>query len=221
MAAGLLLDEVPGKINKKQKELLSAVNEDSDRLTNLVSELLDLSKLESGMVKMDIRPADISDIIKKSAEQFKLRLKAKNIKLKIGYKKNLPRVRADFNKITWVVTNLIGNALRYTPADGSGLIEINFKKLPHKIMVSVSDNGAGIPDSFQKIIFEKFTQVKDKDGEQKSGAGLGLAISKEIIDAHGGNIWVKSELNRGSTFYFTLKISKQQHIIDNGKNTDN
>ena len=209
MAVGLLLDEITGKLNKEQKEMLNVAKEDTARLTNLVTELLDLSKIESGSIKMDIVPHNIIDIIKSSVKPFKLRLQDRKIKLKIVEEKNLPEVRADFNKIAWVINNLISNALRYTPTDGTGLIEIRFKKLPNKVLVSVSDNGKGIPESYQKIIFKKFVQVKEQDEEQKSGAGLGLAISKEILDAHGGNIWVESELNKGSTFYFTLKIAKK------------
>ena len=207
MATGLMLDEIPGKINKKQKELLNAMSEDSKRLVNLVSELLDLSKIESGIVKMDIQPQDIYKIVKSSVKQFELQLKSMKINLKIEKRKNLPSVMADFNKIVWVMTNLIGNAIKYVPTDGSGLIEIKFKKTPVKLSISVSDNGKGISESYQKIIFNKFVQVKDV--RQRSGVGLGLSISKEILNAHGGDIWVKSELNKGSTFYFTLKIAKK------------
>ncbi|OGD34230.1 hypothetical protein A2V94_05895 [Candidatus Atribacteria bacterium RBG_16_35_8] len=207
MATGLMLDEIPGKINKKQKELLNAMSEDSKRLVNLVSELLDLSKIESGIVKMDIQPQDIYKIVKSSVKQFELQLKSMKINLKIEKRKNLPSVMADFNKIVWVMTNLIGNAIKYVPTDGSGLIEIKFKKTPVKLSISVSDNGKGISESYQKIIFNKFFQVKDD--RQRSGVGLGLSISKEILNAHGGDIWVKSELNKGSTFYFTLKIAKK------------
>lgn len=207
MATGLMLDEIPGKINKKQKELLNAMSEDSKRLVNLVSELLDLSKIESGIVKMDIQLQDIYKIVKSSVKQFELQLKSMKINLKIEKRKNLPSVMADFNKIVWVMTNLIGNAIKYVPTDGSGLIEIKFKKTPVKLSISVSDNGKGISESYQKIIFNKFVQVKDV--RQRSGVGLGLSISKEILNAHGGDIWVKSELNKGSTFYFTLKIAKK------------
>ena len=207
MATGLMLDEIPGKINKKQKELLNAMSEDSKRLVNLVSELLDLSKIESGIVKMDIQLQDIYKIVKSSVKQFELQLKSMKINLKIEKRKNLPSVMADFNKIVWVMTNLIGNAIKYVPTDGSGLIEIKFKKTPVKLSISVSDNGKGISESYQKIIFNKFFQVKDD--RQRSGVGLGLSISKEILNAHGGDIWVKSELNKGSTFYFTLKIAKK------------
>ncbi len=206
MATGLMLEGIPGKVNKKQRELLNAISEDSNRLINLVNDLLDLSKIESGIVKMDIRPQDIYKIVKSSVKQFVLQLKSKKISLRVEKKKNLPNVMVDFNKIVWVMTNLIGNAIRYVPSDGSGLIEVKFKKIPAKLLVSVSDNGKGISESYQKIIFNKFIQVKGEG--QKSGVGLGLSISKEILNAHGGDIWVKSELNKGSTFYFTLKIKK-------------
>lgn len=218
MAVGLLLDEITGKLNKKQKEMLNIAREDTSRLTNLVSELLDLSKMEAGTIKMDIIPHDIVNIIKSSIKPFKLSLQDKKITLKVLEEKKLPYVRADFNKIVWVMNNLISNAIRYTPDDGTGLIEIKFKRLSNKILVSISDNGKGISESDQKKIFKKFVQLKEEEGIQKSGAGLGLAISKEIIDAHGGNIWVRSELNKGSTFYFTLKTVSKRFIKENEKN---
>lgn len=207
MAVGLLLDKVPGKINKEQKELLHAIQQDEKRLADFVDELLDLSRIESGKIQMDLKPCRIKDIAERAVNPLKMQAEEKKIKIKIDKTKDAPKVKADFNKIIWVFANLVGNAIRYTPADGSGLIEIKFKEVGKKILVSVSDNGKGISEDFQKVVFEKFVQVKDKNEPSEGGAGLGLAISKEIITAHGGDIWVKSELKKGSTFYFTLNRS--------------
>lgn len=204
MAVGLLLDKVPGDINKEQKELLDAIREDNERLKNLVSDLLDLSRLETGKIHMDIQPCDIKEIIKHAVKPLTMQAKEKNVDIKINAGDNLSMVKSDFNKITWVLTNLIGNALRYTPRDGTGEIKINAKQTANKMLISVSDNGKGIPEEYQDKIFEKFIQVKGEYGEEAGGTGLGLAISKEIIKAHGGEIWVESRLGEGSTFYFTL-----------------
>ena len=109
------------------------------------------------------------------------------------------------NKISWVIANLLGNALRYTKTDGTGIIEIKAREVNNIMLVSVCDNGEGIAEEYQKLIFEKFIQIKDKNGEITGSSGLGLAICKEIVKAHGGEIWVDSTVGEGSSFYFTLK----------------
>lgn len=204
MGVGLLLDEVPGPINEEQKELVEAIEEDSERLKKLVSDLLDLSRMESGKIKMDIERNNIKDILDNAVKPFKRQLEEKNVDLEIKIRDNLSNVKADFNKISWVFTNLIGNALRYLPDEKEGKIIIDAKETANKMLVSVADNGKGISEEYQQKIFEKFIQAKDNDN--KGGTGLGLAISKEIINAHGGEIWVNSKIGEGSTFYFTLNL---------------
>lgn len=206
MSVGLLLDKVIGDINEDQKELLEAVKEDGERLRNLVSDLLDLSRIESGKIQMDFDAYSINDIVMHAANSFKIQAKDKNVHIKVDVKEHLSKVKADFNKISWVLTNLIGNALRYVPRDGTGKIEINAKETANKILVCVADNGQGIPEEYQQKIFEKFIQINDGSGGNTGGTGLGLAISKEIVNAHGGEIWLQSQLGKGSTFYFTLSI---------------
>lgn len=211
MGTGLLLEEIPGPLTENQKELVEAIKEDQERLKNLVNDLLDLSRIESGKIAMDIHGISITKIIEESLRAFGKQAEDKNINLSYDVEDNLPLVRADFNKVSWILINLIGNAMRYTPRDGSGKITIEAKQTGNNILVSVADNGIGIPQEYRKKIFEKFVQVKDKAGHPTGGTGLGLAICKEIIDAHGGRIWVKSKLGKGSTFYFTLSIDKGQN----------
>ncbi|WP_129595899.1 sensor histidine kinase [Anaerophilus nitritogenes] len=206
MGVGLLLDQVVGEINDDQKELLEAVKEDGERLKNLVSDLLDLSRIESGKIQMDFDSYNIKDIIMHAADSFKIQAQNKNVNIVVDAREYLSKVKADFNKISWVLTNLIGNALRYVPRDGTGRIEIIAKETANKMLICVVDNGQGIPEEYQQRIFEKFIQVKSNNGENTGGTGLGLAISKEIVNAHGGEIWVKSKIGEGSTFYFTLSI---------------
>lgn len=208
MGTGLLLEGIPGPLTENQKELIEAMKEDQERLKNLVSDLLDLSRIESGKIEMNIRGNELKKIVEESVKAFEHQAKDKNIELSYSIEENLPLIRADFNKISWILINLIGNAMRYTPRDGSGKIQIEGKRTGSIAMVSVSDNGIGIPQEYRKKIFEKFVQVKDKEGNPTGGTGLGLAICKEIIEAHGGQIWVKSKLTKGSTFYFTLAIEK-------------
>ncbi|MFZ5969084.1 MAG: ATP-binding protein [Bacillota bacterium] len=208
MGVGLLLDGTPGNINEDQKELLEAIKEDGERLKNLVSDLLDLSRIESGKIQMDIENHSMKDIAENAIKPFNIQAKDRNIDIQIDVREELSKVKADFHKISLVLTNLIGNAMKYTPTDGSGIIKISARETANKMLVSVSDNGRGIPEDYQQKIFEKFIQVRDDNGETPGGTGLGLAISKEIVNAHGGEIWVKSQLGEGSTFYFTLDLGR-------------
>ncbi|MBB6218139.1 PAS domain S-box-containing protein [Anaerosolibacter carboniphilus] len=208
MGVGLLLDETPGTINNDQRELLEVIQEDSDRLKNLVSDLLDLSRIESGKIQMDIESYSIKDIAENASKPFHMIAKDKRIDIQLDMREELSKVKADFNKISLVLTNLIGNALKYTATDGTGKIVISARETANKMLICVSDNGKGIPEDYQQRIFEKFIQVKDDNGETPGGTGLGLAISKEIVNAHGGEIWVKSQLGEGSTFYFTLSLGR-------------
>lgn len=205
MAVGLLLDgSFEGE--EDEKELLTIIKEDSDKLDSLVGELLDLSRMESGKIEMDISDIDINDVMYQVKRAFKMQLEEKKISLNIDTNGISRKVRADMNKMSWVIANLVGNALRYTKADGTGSIEIKAREVNNTMLISVSDNGEGIAEEYQKVIFEKFIQIKDKNGQITGSSGLGLAICKEIVKAHCGEIWVNSTLGEGSSFYFTLKL---------------
>jgi PAS domain S-box-containing protein len=204
MAVGLLLDRNVG-INDDEMELLTIIKEDSNKLDNLVGELLDLSKMKSGKIEMDIRDMDINDVISQIKRAFKIQIEEKNVTLNIDTKGIIRKVKADINKISWVMANLVGNALRYTKTDGTGIIEIKAREVNNRMLVSICDNGEGIAEEYQKLIFEKFIQIKDKNGETTGSSGLGLAICKEIVKAHGEEIWADSTVGEGSSFYFTLK----------------
>jgi len=207
MAVGLLLD---GKlhINEDEKELLTIIKEDSDKLDNLVGDLLDLSKMKSGKIEMDIVDIDIVDVINQVKRAFKIQFQEKNITLSEDMKGIKRKVQVDMNKISWVIANLLGNALRYTKTDGTGIIEIKAREVNNIMLISVCDNGEGIAEEYQKLIFEKFIQIKDKNGEITGSSGLGLAICKEIVKAHSGEVWVDSTVGEGSSFYFTLKLGE-------------
>jgi len=204
MATGLLLD---GKyhINEDVMELLTIIKEDGNKLNSLVGELLDLSKMQSGKIELDIEDIDINEAIYQVKRAFKIQLEERNIGLNINISSIVRRAQGDMNKISWVMANLVGNALRYTKSDGTGIIDIKVREVNNIMIVSVCDNGEGIAEEYQNIIFEKFIQIKDSNGGITGSAGLGLAICKQIIKAHGGDIWVDSTLGQGSTFYFTLK----------------
>jgi len=208
MGAGLLLEQQIGDLNEDQLEIIEAIKEDEERLTALVGDLLDLSRMESGKIEMDIDDYNIKEIIKHGVDPFRSQAEKIGAKLEVNFEDHLPKVKADFNKISWVVTNIVGNALRYIPEDGTGSIKVDVKLSANNFLISISDNGKGIPEDYQERIFEKFVQLKSDSVAKSGSSGLGLAISKEIIEAHGGRIWVRSEVGQGSTFYFTLKRVK-------------
>lgn len=201
MGVGLLLEEIPGKLTEKQQELIEAIKEDSERLNTLVGELLDLSKLESGKMQMDFQNHQIEAVFDYTIKIFKIQCEEIEAEIIKNIPKQLSEVRIDISKMTWVISNLIGNAIRYLPKPG-GKIELSIKEIYGKQIISVKDNGSGMSETMQKHIFEKFSQGKDLAG----GAGLGLSICKEIIKAHGGDIWVESETGKGTTFFFTVPI---------------
>lgn len=201
MSINLLLENAQQKLSESEQELLQTARDDIQRLRALVNDLLDLSKIESGRIEMDLVPVDVGLLIEKALSPFKVQAEEQKVELVRQIPEDLPQAKADANKITWVLTNLVANALRYTDAGG----QIRVAAHPHQnsIEVSVADDGDGIPFEYQARIFDKFVQVETE--RDVGGSGLGLAICKEMIKAHGGTIWVDSAPGQGSTFRFTLR----------------
>ncbi|MFW5787973.1 MAG: sensor histidine kinase, partial [Halanaerobiales bacterium] len=200
MGLSMVINEDTGELNDEQKELLEAAYEDVEKLTELVNDLLDLSKIESGKIEMEFDKIDVNDIIEKTLNPFYKQAEEKDIDLKFERSEENVYAYADPSKISWVISNLVGNALRYVD---EGKIEVDTDIKGRRVLVSVADNGPGIPQEYQTKIFDKFVRAGN-DKEEKSGTGLGLAIAKEIITAHKGRIWVESEEEKGSTFSFYI-----------------
>ncbi|MDP1989918.1 MAG: ATP-binding protein [Syntrophales bacterium] len=196
----LLLERTMGKLDEKDRQLLLAAHEDLQRLKTLVTNLLDLSKIEAGKMEMEFENISLHALCQNAAGILENQIAEKRIHLTVEVPQTLPDVKADTNKITWVLTNLITNALRYTESGGSIRLSADHHGL--YVHVSVSDNGSGIPLEVQSKIFDKFVQIKGD--KALGGSGLGLTICKEIVRAHGGTIWVDSTPGEGSTFTFTL-----------------
>lgn len=201
----LMRDKKIGNLNQKQFELINEISENSDRLLALVNDLLYMSKIESNESIFNIESQEIDSIIEKSVKTFYEQAKSKSVYLQYDYHEKFPKVKVDSEKVVWVINNLISNALKYSKI-GSEIIISTALKLD-VICVFVTDNGTGIPEEYQELIFNKFVQVKGYDSEI-NGTGLGLAISKEIIVALGGEIWCESKLGEWSRFTFTLPIDK-------------
>jgi signal transduction histidine kinase len=209
MSAGLLLNRTVGEVNGRQEQLLQVIREDCNRLTHLVSELLDLSRMESGKLELAKEPSRLADIVAASLRPLQGQLAERGIALELDPElQDLPSIMADASRIAWVFNNLVSNALRYTAKGGK--IGIKARVEGSWVRVAVSDTGVGIAKENLTRIFEKFVQVQNKNETPVGGAGLGLALSKEIVEKHGGKIWAESELGKGSTFYFTIPVAEGQ-----------
>jgi NtrC-family two-component system sensor histidine kinase KinB len=202
MSIDLLLEGAIKKLNEKEQQILSAAHEDLQRLKAFVNNLLDLSKIEAGKMEMEFSNISINLLFEKVVNVFKTQAEEKAVVLTYNAPKELPNVKADDNKINWVLINLISNALRYSHQNGN--VRLSAEAFGPYVQISVSDDGPGIPYEYQSKIFDKFVQVKSD--QAVGGSGLGLAICKEIVRAHGGTIWVDSVPGEGSTFTFTLPI---------------
>ncbi|HBG26497.1 MAG: PAS domain-containing sensor histidine kinase [Planctomycetes bacterium GWF2_41_51] len=203
MSISLLKEKLINKLDSKESELLNVADEEVLRLKALISDLLDISRIEAGKMPLDFDSITVKLICEKAVSLLKKQADEKNIELSYNVPTDLPNIKADANKITWVLTNLIANSLRYT--DANGYIKLSATSVGSQIHISVEDNGSGIPYEYQSRIFDKFVQVKTE--KALGGSGLGLAICKEIVRAHGGTIWVDSQPGKGSTFTFTVPVA--------------
>jgi NtrC-family two-component system sensor histidine kinase KinB len=202
MSVDLLLEHA-ASLSERDRDLLQAAHEEVHRMKALVSDLLDMSGIEGGRIEMEFENVQVSTLFDHAQTVFKNQADMKGVDLSREIAAGLPGVRADANKITWVLTNLISNALRYVQRGGN--IRLRAQRIDPYIHLSVQDDGPGIPPEYQARIFQKFVQVK---GRETGGTGLGLAICKEIVRAHGGAVWVESAQGLGSTFTFTLPIGR-------------
>jgi signal transduction histidine kinase len=209
MAASMLREGGMGEMNAEQAETVDAIREDGDRLLALVNDLLELMKIESGRQVYKMEPCAADAIVEASVRGFAESARAKGIRLCNNVKTGMPQVLTDFEKIRWVVNNLISNALKYTGAGDAVTITAHYDS--RFLYISVNDTGAGIPREYLGRIFDRFVQVEGRDVEI-SGTGLGLSLSREIVQAHGGDIRVSSELGEGSTFTFSLKRTEGDAI---------
>jgi NtrC-family two-component system sensor histidine kinase KinB len=205
MSIKLLEDSRVGEMNAEQHKLVDNVKEESARILKITSELLDLAQVETGNLQLHYMDVNPIDIIAFAYDALKFQAEQKNVKMEVNTHGLLPKVKVDVEKTTWVMINLMANALRYSAEMGRILIEAQEKN--GFVEFSVKDFGPGIDEKYRDKIFDKFFKVPGSD-TSKSGTGLGLAISKEFIIAQGGRIWVESEVGKGSKFIFALPVNK-------------
>jgi len=198
----LLQRKILGEINDQQKETLTDVIDNVDRLVNIINDILDMSKLEAGKMELAKTEVDTIGFIKKFIDQFQIKAESKEIDLLVDLPQTLPALYGDKDKLIQVLTNIIGNAIKFTPEKGKVIVSAS--EDGDLVKISVSDSGIGISKEDSLKLFDRFQQFGRKDGPGEQGTGLGLAISKEMVELHGGTIWVESEINKGSKFIFTI-----------------
>jgi NtrC-family two-component system sensor histidine kinase KinB len=200
MAVYLLLEEKVGPLNPKQTELLLAARNNSDRLFEMIEDLLDLARFEGGAALIDKKPVAARQLVEEVAEREKELVTSRGLELKIETEPHLPKVEISRTRIDQVFANFISNAVKYSPP--GGVITLAARRENAKnVRFSVRDEGPGVPRELRRRVFDKFFRASESGGE---GAGLGLSIAREIVLAHGGNIGVESEEGKGSEFFFTL-----------------
>lgn len=190
-----------GPLNDQQKHFLDTSERAIDRLTLLISDLLDISRIEAGQIKMQLRTVSLKEVVSRVVVNFSPQLKAQSLSLRVDIPESLPSVMADPHRLTQVFDNLLSNAIKFTKR---GEISISATDKGDFVMASVKDMGSGIPREEQDRIFEKFYQVKIGGAYPSKGTGLGLAIVRSIIESHRGKVWVESEPGQGAEFKFIL-----------------
>lgn len=199
----IVLDGVAGEINEKQKHFLDLASRNISRLAALINDVLDFQKLDAGKMKLNLQENDVRQVAEEIYETMMLPAKNKDVELFLELDENLPKVTFDRDRIIQVLTNLVSNAIKFTPQ--AGQVRLSFQQQNDELVIRVSDTGMGIPKEELPKIFKQFYRVQ-RAGKEIKGTGLGLAIVKKIAILHGGRIEVESELDHGSTFSVFLPL---------------
>ena len=201
MGLQLLENKQVGILNDEQSGLVKGIWQDSDRLLKITGELLNMTQLESGLIELHMRPTEITDIIDYAVDANRSTAKQKEVQIKVKIEEGLPDIYADMEKTSWVLNNLLSNAIRFSHENSE--IEITVSNDGDKIKFSVRDHGRGIEEQYIAKVFDKYFRIP---GTTKEGTGLGLSISKQFVEAMGGGLTVRSIFGSGSEFIFYLKI---------------
>jgi signal transduction histidine kinase len=203
----ILLDGLAGEINADQRYHLGTVLNSVHQLRAMIRDLLEATRAESGKIRIEPRCITISDLIQQAVSMMAATAKEKQVGLEVGLDSRIPFVYADPDRVLQVLVNLIDNGIKFTPPDGSVLVRACIVEAdPSMVYVSVADTGRGIGPEAKALIFERLYQDPNSIDNNRAGLGLGLFIAKELVELHGGRIWVASEVGNGSTFSFTLPL---------------
>jgi signal transduction histidine kinase len=190
----------------EQKNMVSMMERNTQNLIELVNDLLDASKLESGTMRLDLSTIELRGLIDELRQQMQPLAAEKEIALEVSVPDGLPTLRADRAKLRRVLVNLVSNALKFTPRGGR--VSLSAADEGARVRVSVADTGVGIPEEDLRDIFDKYAQARSRATRSEKGTGLGLYITRQLVELHGGHIEVHSEVGRGSTFSFTIPVAE-------------
>jgi signal transduction histidine kinase len=203
----ILLDGLAGEVNTEQRYHLGTVLNSVNQLRAMIHDLLEATRAESGKIRIEPRCINIPDLIQQAISMMAFTAKEKRVGLEVGLDTRIPFVYADPDRVLQVMINLIDNGIKFTPPDGSVMVKACMVEAdPNMIYLSVSDTGRGIDLEAKTLIFERLYQDPNSIDNSRTGLGLGLFIAKELVELHGGRIWVASEIGNGSTFSFTLPL---------------
>jgi signal transduction histidine kinase len=202
----LMLTGATGALNENQTNFLTTIRNNVNRMATLVSDLADISRIESGNLRIESRAVPVWDVIDEVITLTKTQVEQKQQQLSLDVSSDLPKAWCDRNRLSQIMTNLISNANKYTPA--SGRIEVQAHAVDDMIQISVKDDGLGMNGEDQEKLFSTFFRSTDEKVRESPGTGLGLSITKNLIELQGGRIWFESEFRKGTVFYFTLPVAR-------------
>jgi PAS domain S-box-containing protein len=207
--ADLMLLGAAGQMNDDQRRFLGIIKANVDRLSVLVNDLLDISRLEGGRVELDIKPLSLEGLVDQVANTLRAKIADKGLTLSLHVPPDIPLVMGDRDRVIQILTNLVSNAYQYTPAGGS--IDVRALCAAGRVQVDVADTGIGIAPEDQPKVFDRFFRADDPKVQEFSGTGLGLAIVKSLVEMQQGRIWLDSKVGKGSTFSFSLPMAEEGH----------
>jgi signal transduction histidine kinase len=203
----MLVDEDVGPLSDRQREYLAVVQSSAGRLLHITSNLLDVTRIEAGRVDLVLQPTDLSDLVQRVTAEYEPQVTARAQHLTMHHPPELPPVLCDPTRTAQIIGNLLSNAFKYTPREGHIGVNVDRAQEDGFLQVSVTDDGVGIGPEDQDMLFRRFFRATSATETGASGAGLGLYITRWLVELHGGRIWFESQLGGGSTFYVTFPIA--------------
>jgi signal transduction histidine kinase len=192
-----------------RRSYVKSISQEADRLTELVNNLLDMSRLEAGALPLDPEECHLADIVGDAVTRIARQATERSQRIDVDVPLDLQEMYVDYELIGRVLQNLVSNAIKYSPDGSTVTIRAHHENPMGEVIVEVQDEGIGVSDEDQTRLFDRFFRVRSQTARSRPGAGLGLAICKAIVEAHGGRIWVKSKQGQGSTFSFSLPVTKE------------